>query len=228
MMTLQRRQKRMTEEPDIEAAAVARPRLEARRRAFMDAATAVFLEKGYAGTTLDDIIARSGGSRQTLYALFGGKQGLFEALVAERSESIFEAFPADELDGQLPEEVLTKVGIRYLEIVTTPDALGTYRLVVAESAARKEIAEVLWRLGPGNGRVILSRYLAGQVQRGMLRLDDTELAARHFLGILLGTLHMECLLGLRGTPAPEEIEFQARSAVTQFLGGCRAAGETSR
>ena len=221
MMTLQHRQKRMSEVPDVEAATVARPRLEARRRAFMDAATAVFLEKGYAGATLDDIIARSGGSRQTLYALFGGKQGLFEALVAERAESIFEAFPADELDDRLPDEVLTSLGIRYLEIVTTPEALGTYRLVVAESAARKEIAEVFWRLGPGNGRTLLSRYLAGQVKRGVLRLDDPESAARQFMGMLMGTLHLECLLGLRSTPVPAEIEAHVRSVVGQFLDGCR-------
>lgn len=42
---------------------------------------------------------------------------------------------------------------------------------------------------------MLGRYLAGQVERGMLRLDDQEQAARYFMGMMLGTLHMECLLG---------------------------------
>lgn len=199
----------------------ARPRLEARRRAMMEAANAVFLEKGYASATLDDIIARSGGSRQTLYSLFGGKQGLFEALVAERSAAIFESFPADELNDRPPEEVLLRLGIRYLEIVTPPDALATYRLALTESAAKKEIAELFWRAGPGNALVLLSGYLARQAQRGVLRLDDPERAARHFLGLLLGTLHMECVLGLRGPPSPEEIAAHARSVVELFLAGSR-------
>ena len=64
-------------------------RLAARRAAFVAAAREVFHQKGFAEATLDDVIALSGGSRQTLYALFGGKQGLFEALVTETCESIF-------------------------------------------------------------------------------------------------------------------------------------------
>lgn len=207
----------------FEPSLAARPRLEARRRAFMEAATAVFLEKGYAGATLDDLIARSGGSRQTLYALFGGKQGLFEALVEERSASIFVAFPTDELNDRGPEEVLPRLGARYLEIVTTPEALGMYRLVVAECAARKEVAELFWRFGPGNGRRLLARYFTGLIERGVLQLDDPEQAASHFMGMLQGTLHMEMLLGLRSTLTPAEIEANVRNVVKQFLEGCRVA-----
>lgn len=218
MKSVQRRQKQMSDVVDSEPAA--RPRLEARRLAFMEAANAVFLEKGYAAATLDDIIARSGGSRQTLYALFGGKQGLFEALVAERSAAIFEAFPADELNDRDPDEVLRRLGCRYLEIVTTQDALGIYRLVVAESATRKEIAELFWRAGPANARTLLGRYFARQAERDVLRIEDPVQAARHFIGMLLGTLHMECLLGLRATPTPAEIELHVQSVVRQFLNGC--------
>jgi TetR/AcrR family transcriptional repressor of mexJK operon len=199
----------------------ARPRLEARRRAFMAAATAVFLEKGYASATLDDVIARSGGSRQTLYALFGGKQGLFEALVAERSASIFEPLSGDDIQDLPPEEVLLRIGARYLEIILTPEALGVFRLVMAESAARKEIAELFWRSGPGNGRTILARYFASLARRGVLKLDDPEQAARHYIGMLMGTMHMECLMGLRGTPEPAEIKQNVGKAVKQFLDGCR-------
>jgi TetR/AcrR family transcriptional repressor of mexJK operon len=100
----------MSGEPE----AATRPRLVARRQAFLEAATAVFLEKGYANATLDDIIARSGGSLQTLYSLFGGKQGLFEALIAELSSEIFAPFWAETLLDRQPEEVLVDVGIRYL------------------------------------------------------------------------------------------------------------------
>src|SRR5258708_3587365 len=97
-----------------EADAVRRPRLAARRHAFLEAATAVFLEKGYANATLDDIIARSGGSRQTLYSLFGGKQGLFEALIAEHCDKLFASFRAEGLLDRPPDEVLVEGGIRYL------------------------------------------------------------------------------------------------------------------
>jgi AcrR family transcriptional regulator len=78
------------------------PRLTARRQAFLEAGTVVFQKKGYASTTLDDIIARSGGSRQTLYSLFGGKQGLFEAILVERSSRIFAVFRVEDLLDRAP------------------------------------------------------------------------------------------------------------------------------
>jgi TetR/AcrR family transcriptional repressor of mexJK operon len=206
---------------DAAEPAAGRLRLRERRQAFMQAATAVFLEKGYAGATLDDVIARSGGSRQTLYTLFGGKQGIFEALVAERSASIFEPFSEEDLNDRAPEEVLPKLGARYLDIITTPDALGVYRLVVGESSGRKELVELFWRYGPGAGRAQVARYFASLAKRGVLHLRDPEQSAGLFLGMLIGTMHMECLLGVRGTPSTAEIEAQVSDAVTQFLFGCR-------
>jgi TetR/AcrR family transcriptional repressor of mexJK operon len=203
-------------------AALPRSRLEARRQAFLRAASAAFLEKGYAGTTLDDVICRSGGSRQTLYSLFGGKQGLFEALVAERCAHIFGAWQHDaSLLERSPESVLIDIGTRYLEAVTTPDALGVYRLVVAECLFMKDLAERFWELGPARNRAVLADYFSRQAQRGILHIPDPDAAAHQFAGMLLGHFHMQCLLGLRPAPEAEEIKTYVRSAVAVFLAGCR-------
>jgi TetR/AcrR family transcriptional regulator, mexJK operon transcriptional repressor len=202
------------------AEAGTRPRLAARRLAFLAAARAVFLEKGYANTTLDDVIARSGGSRQTLYGLFGGKQGLFEAIVAEHCDRIFAPFRAEGLLDRPPDEVLVDVGIRYLETVTAPDALGVYRLVVAEGIAMKPLAERFWEAGPGHTRALLAGYFEQQARRGTLRVPDPEQAAQEFSGLLLGNLHLQCVLGLRDAPGRDEIEAIVRSAVGRFLDGC--------
>jgi TetR/AcrR family transcriptional repressor of mexJK operon len=201
---------------------VARPRRVARRRAFLEAATSVFLEKGYSNATLDDVIARSGGSRQTLYSLFGGKQGLFEALIAELCDKVFAPFRAEGLLDRPPAEVLVEVGIRYLETVTKPDSLGVYRLVVAEGVSMKELAERYWEMGPGHTRALLAEYFEQQTRRGTLRLQDPEQAAYQFWGMLLGKFHMQGLLGLREAPGPEEIGAYVRTAVACFLDGCRA------
>jgi TetR/AcrR family transcriptional regulator, mexJK operon transcriptional repressor len=205
-----------------EADAVTRPRLVARRRAFLEAATAVFLKKGYANATLDDIIARSGGSRQTLYSLFGGKQGLFEALIGKLGAEIFAPFRAAGLLDRPPDEVLVEVGIRYLETLTTPDALGVYRLIVAEGVLMRELAERYWEMGPAHTRALLAGYFEQQTRRGTLRLQDPEQAADQFWGMVLGYFQQQCVLGLREAPGPEEIEAYVRSAVAWFLDGCRA------
>lgn len=198
-----------------------RPRLEARRRAFLEAATAAFLEKGYANTTLDDVIARSGGSRQTLYALFGGKQGLFEAIMRDRCDTIFAALDADGMLDRPPDDVLVDFGVRLLGVVCAPEAVGIYRLVVAESVSMPDLAERFWSAGPGRTHALLARYIREQVRRGVLRVSDPEQAAHQFWGMSLSGFHMQCVFGLRGPPQPDEIRGFIRTAVDRFLEGCK-------
>jgi TetR/AcrR family transcriptional repressor of mexJK operon len=203
-------------------------RLETRRRAFMNAANAAFLEKGYASTTLGDIIAKSGGSRQTLYALFGGKQGLFEAIVTERNAAIFRPLRAEGQLDRAPEDVLVEIGARFLQVVLTPDALSVFRLVVAEGPSMRELSERFWALGPARTISEFESYFAEETRRGVLNLPDAHQAARQFQGILLGNFHMQCLLGMREIPSPEEIEAFVRAAVTRFLDGSRGRHHAPR
>jgi TetR/AcrR family fatty acid metabolism transcriptional regulator len=59
---------------------VPRPDVAAQRRTeILDAATACFTRKGYANTTMDDIVAECGLSKGTLYWYFKGKDDLFNS-----------------------------------------------------------------------------------------------------------------------------------------------------
>jgi AcrR family transcriptional regulator len=194
-------------------------RLETRRRAFLDAANAAFLDKGYANTTLGDIIARSGGSRQTLYALFGGKQGLFEAIISERSAEFLRPLRAQGQYERTPEAILVEIGTHFLQAVLAPAAIGLFRLVVAEGPFMPELSERCWALGPANTVAEFERYFGEHTRGGVLKLRDPNLAAHQFLGLLLGTFHMQCLLGVRETPSGQEIETSVKAAVKLFLDG---------
>lgn len=195
-------------------------RLTARREAFIAAAREVFHEKGYADATLDDVITRSGGSRQTLYALFGGKQGLFEAIVSDNCETIFRGLTPKQLASRAPDVVLREVGVRYLRIVVSPECLSLNRLVIAEAPRIPEFAQRFWTLGPGRSRTFLVDFFDRQVERGVLRLSDTKAAADHFLDMVSGTARLQCLIGLRQPPTQAEIEAIVEVAVNQFLHGC--------
>jgi TetR/AcrR family transcriptional repressor of mexJK operon len=210
-----------------QAAERPRPKLEARRRAFLEAATDVFLEKGYAGATLDDVIARSGGSRQTLYALFGGKQGLFEAIMRDRCGAIFAALDADGMLDRAPDVVLVEFGARLLGVVCAPEAIGIFRLVVAESASMPDLAELFWNTGPGRTHALLARYIGEQVRRGALHVSDPEEAAQQFWGMLLSGFHMQCVFGLRSAPRPDEVNAFVKTAVARFLDGSRVGTKST-
>jgi AcrR family transcriptional regulator len=197
----------------------------ARREAFLAAAREVFVKKGFAEATLDDVIALSGGSRQTLYALFGGKQGLFEAIITDTCESIFRGLTPEQLAPRPTDEVLKEVGTRYLTIVTSPAGLSLHRLVVAEQPRIPEIAQRFWELGPGRSRAFLAEFFERQIERGLLRMKDTRVGAEQFLDMLSGTVRLQCLIGLRRPPTPQENEEIVQGAVAQFLSGCQGHNE---
>ena len=53
----------------------------------------VFLQHGYAGATVELVVRRARASKATIYSFFGGKEGLFDALIDERAERILAGFP---------------------------------------------------------------------------------------------------------------------------------------
>src|SRR5262245_47335366 len=88
----------------------------AQREAILQAAAAVFLERGYAGASVDAVVERAGGSKATVYALFGNKEGLLSALIAQGAETLaasVDALPA----GASFEENLRAIGRSYLGVI---------------------------------------------------------------------------------------------------------------
>jgi TetR/AcrR family transcriptional regulator, mexJK operon transcriptional repressor len=210
----------MTSSDVASAVSPPRKRLAARRNAFLAAAREVFSKKGFAEATLDDVIALSGGSRQTLYALFGGKQGLFEAITSDTCETIFQGLTPKKLATRATDEVLKEVGTRYLAIVTSPPCLSLHRLVIAEMPRIPDVAQRFWKLGPGRSRAFLAEFFDHQTERGLLRMQNSCAGAEYFLDMLSGTVRLQCLIGLRQPPTPQEIEEIVQGAVAQFLNGC--------
>jgi AcrR family transcriptional regulator len=80
---------------------VARPRSEQANRAALDATTEVLLESGLDGVTLDEVAARSGVAKSTLYRHFGSK----EAMVARAARCCVVEHPTPDT-GSLEEDLL--------------------------------------------------------------------------------------------------------------------------
>ncbi len=80
---------------------------EATRAALLDEATALFAERGYAGTSLEDVAKASQVTRGAVYHHFSGKQALFEAVLDEQEMHMVERITAaitrydDPWDGSL-------------------------------------------------------------------------------------------------------------------------------
>jgi len=102
---------------------------EDRRQEIVRKAAALFIEKGYSNVTIDEIIRLVGGSKATLYARFGGKEGLFETVIKQPCVDVTHALdidPAGDVKTQL-----TQIARTFLRSVLNPNILELHRLMVS-------------------------------------------------------------------------------------------------
>ncbi len=193
-------------------------RTDLRRQSILDAARDLFLENGYAATTLADVVARSGGSLATIYALFGNKRGLFEVVLREHAHSIIESITVGDGSSD-PEERLVAIGQRYLEQVLDPRFLAWWRTMCVEASHVPELRDILLSKEGGPVLQSLAAYLKAQTKAGNLAIDDPERAAGQFFELLRGRVYRRALVGDAGARRPSEIRAQVTAAVHVFLYG---------
>src|ERR1700681_4238371 len=201
-----------------------RPRGEIRRSQILDAAAHVFLEKGYAGATIDLVTERAGASKATVYSFFGGKDGLFAAIVEERVERILAAFGDPEVVQTDVRHALAHIAQRYMEVAMAPDAVGIWRLIIAEGTRFPELARTFYQLGPDRTHAHLAGMLSVWRERGLIRLDDPQRAAVQFFDSVGGDLHRRAMAGIIPKNLRAAIQRRVDQAVQVFWNGIRADG----
>jgi AcrR family transcriptional regulator len=200
-------------------AAGAVPRAQARRQAFLGAAFDLFLERGYGGVTMGDIVGRAGGSLTTLYELFGSKERLFEAILVDFASDLTGPLEDEALDEKSIEQALTRLGERFLKKILQPRSLAWYRMATAEAAKFPELRASFLRGGKGTLRGRLADYFTAQSRAGRLRVADPELAAIQFLELIKAPLHTRAVFGDLDAVPRGAVARQARAAVRTFLYG---------
>src|ERR1700687_4162904 len=198
-----------------------RPRGEIRRAQILDAAVEVFLENGYGGATIDLVVERAGASKATVYSFFGGKDGLFAAIVEDRVEPILSAFGDPEVAGSDVLSALAHIARRYMEVVMAPDAVGFHRLIIAEGIRFPELARTFYRLGPDRTYAHLAGMLSVWRERGLIRLDDPQLTAVQSFDSVSGDLHRRAMAGIIPKNVRAAIQRSIDHAVKVFWNGVR-------
>ena len=151
-------------------------RKDARPPEILDAALAVFAQKGFAATRLDDVAAKAGITKGTIYFYFDSKQALFEALARQSVGAQIEQIKAQlaAFPGSTPELlrlVLSTMG----HFITTSDRVVLPRLVLAEAANFPKLAE-FWRREVIDSGIGL---MSGIIRRGIERGEFCEIEPQH-------------------------------------------------
>jgi AcrR family transcriptional regulator len=146
---------------------------EARLQAILDAALDVFSQKGFAQTRLEDVAARAGIGKGTIYLYVSSKQALFEALI--RSGIVV---PIEQLEARItaldrPAEDTLRLLLTFLrtEVLATR-RIEIVRLLIAEAGRFPEIAKFYHDEVVARGLRILRIIAQRAVARGEFRSDE--------------------------------------------------------
>lgn len=194
---------------------------EDRRTALIHAARRSFVERGFDGTSLDDIIAQVGGSRRNIYAQFGNKEGLLRAVMHQIIGELAETADAPPDGSASPRGWLIAVGYDFTRMMLRPDVAAVFRQFIAVGGTDEVEFEELWRHGPERIRAAIAGWLVARDREGALRVPDPEFAARMLPEMLRGSLQIELLLGRRAEIPDDEIRTHVEKSVDFFLGALR-------
>ena len=190
----------------------------------------VFLERGYAATSIDAVVARAGGSKETLYKMFGNKEGLLRAVCDSRATSLRRTIDV-EADDQNVEDWLKGVGERYLTMLLDPRSLALYRLLCAEATRMPQVGDMLYRAGPGLSTKKLAERLISWEKRGEVTAPEAERIASLFYAMLRDNMQIRAVLNPSYVVTAAEIQDHAVYVVKNFLRLCHyrpSAGNENR
>jgi AcrR family transcriptional regulator len=194
-----------------------------KRRAILAAATDVFLQHGYLGASMDEVAARAGVSKQTVYKQFENKERLFAEIVLGTSDVVMDELVqayADTLDGAVDaQEALRALARRLLQSLTADSVLKLRRLVIAEADRFPEVCGAWFNSGFEKSLDALGVALTRLSDRGLLReLEDPTLAAYQFAGLVMyKPMNRAMFAGTRQRAKTGELEKLADQAVDVFL-----------
>ncbi|MFF8732858.1 TetR/AcrR family transcriptional regulator [Streptomyces sp. NPDC015171] len=195
-----------------------------KHQAVMEAATKVFMEKGYAGTSMDDIAKLAAVSKQTVYKHFADKEKLFAEIVlatTDRIEAVIDLVAGVPVDADALEENLLRLARQFLTTLTQPQVLQLRRLIIANADAFPDLGATWYEQGFERVLATLADTFHRLADRGLLRIDDPLLAANHFAGLLLWIPVNKAMF--HGSPqhTQPELDHYAEAGVRTFLAAYR-------
>jgi TetR/AcrR family transcriptional regulator, mexJK operon transcriptional repressor len=213
----------------VQSEAVDLGRSARKRAAILDAAHTLFLQKGYAGTSMDDVAARAAVSKQTVYKNFADKQRLFTEVITSdvgRLEDTTQARMAAMPDSTDLAADLRAFARWHLADVMQPGRLRLRRMLIGEAERFPELARAWYTSGPERSSAEFAAWFAAWDRRGLLRVPDPMLAGQHFNWLVLSIPLNKAMAYATDEPlfTAAELDHYADEAVRVFLAAYAVGG----
>ena len=173
-------------------------------RRILSAARRLFVNRGFAATSMDEIAAAVGASKQAVYRRYASKDELFAAMLSGLANATLEASSDAEGVSADPLAELRQTLMAALELLAWPQTVALYRVLIAESRRFPRLIDRAAAAAFERFDSPCRRLLVAARQSGQLRDDQPVEDMFHVLiGSLTGWFVRDRLLG-RATLATAE------------------------
>ncbi|WP_454849626.1 TetR/AcrR family transcriptional regulator [Rhizobium binxianense] len=191
---------------------------EARRHEIVEHAFGMLARDGYAALSMQMLAKASRASKETLYGWFGGKTGLYEAMVAENAGTLtLPSGEAVDVHGEL-----SRFGAELLSMLLGERAVLLNRVAAAEAGGESTLGKLLAAQGRDRIMPKLAAYFHALDRPGALRAPRPDETAEVWLSLLVGDLQIRRATGTIDIPPQAEMEARSARAAGLILELCGA------
>ncbi|MFB9948387.1 TetR/AcrR family transcriptional regulator [Rhizobium puerariae] len=181
----------------------------ARHQVLIEAAAELFLTKGFAAVTVDEVVAAAGGSKTNVYRQFGGKEGLFAEVVEQLSTEFLSPLSQLDLGSTDRATGLEILGRTLLRQLLQPRHIAFQRMVLATSDQFPDLMAKWYQVGPRRSQAIIARFLGDP--------EKTKRLAIFFHDMIVTDAVNSALMG--HSPAWQDVESRIADAAGLLLSG---------
>lgn len=197
-----------------------------KRRAILEAAKSVFLERGYGTASMSEVAARVGGSKQTLYSYFASKEELFVAMMLEKGATMIDPlFDRFHDNHDLPAG-LGEFAIQFVRFIADPETAAFRRIIYAEGA-KSNLGKLFFENGPKRGWTRMAADFSRAMDEGRMRPTDPWRAVGHFFALCEAGPVQRLMEGSVTSVTESDLVEAADAAVDVFVRAYELKGETS-
>jgi TetR/AcrR family transcriptional regulator, mexJK operon transcriptional repressor len=191
-----------------------------KRAAIIDAARTMFLQHGYAATSIDQVAALASVSKPTVYGHFTDKADLFRAIMTmdilradeEGRAALDEIVGSDDLAA-----ALRTFAREHVTTVLHPTLVQMRRIVIGEARRFPDLARAWYDTAIVRTTDTLAELFGELASRGRLLVDDPRIAADHFNWLVLSIPLNRAMFVAEVEFARGELERYADEGVRAFL-----------
>jgi AcrR family transcriptional regulator len=151
-----------------------------RRAQLVDVSRGLFAERGYDGTSVEEVAARAGVSKPVVYEHFGGKEGLYAVVVDREMTQLLSSVTAALQSEGHPRTVLERAALALLDYIET--STDGFRILVRDSPVAQTTGTFASLISDAAGQV--EHILADELARRGLDAAFAPMYAQMLVGMV--------------------------------------------